>query len=158
MDPTEGPLQKKEVEQAMEGAWLSEAAWWCKWRHVGQELCGCTNRTSTPQKHTSSVCVWGTGSASPLATCTMLSVAADSVISAMSRHGTIHLVTLEYAKRFHECLISETHEDYLREERLNVCKVAAHLVRVNPLLIRGQANRHQSAECEMEGLDYCDAD
>jgi len=78
--PEDGIVIEEAFESLSEGAWLSEAVWWCYWFHVG---------TASANTHT-----------------LLLRIPPESVLETMLRDPPITAVALEYGVRFHEYLIS----------------------------------------------------
>eukprot|EP00403_Amphidinium_massartii_P007630 CAMPEP_0178384750 /NCGR_PEP_ID=MMETSP0689_2-20121128/7676_1 /TAXON_ID=160604 /ORGANISM="Amphidinium massartii, Strain CS-259" /LENGTH=736 /DNA_ID=CAMNT_0020005007 /DNA_START=244 /DNA_END=2454 /DNA_ORIENTATION=+ len=67
------------VEDLHEGAWISEAAWWCHWFHVG--------------------------TACALSPTTLLSLPAETVLSTMYRDPVVCAISIEYGINFHKHII-----------------------------------------------------
>mmetsp|Transcript_40203 Transcript_40203/g.92418 ORF Transcript_40203/g.92418 Transcript_40203/m.92418 type:complete len:1161 (-) Transcript_40203:139-3621(-) len=78
--PSDGLVYEEESDVLVEGAWISEASWWCYWSHVG---------TACAQQQ-----------------CTLVTVPAETVLETMQRDASIIAVTLEYGIRFHKYIIT----------------------------------------------------
>jgi len=77
-----------------QGSWLCEATWWCLWCHVGD---------ATARAHS-----------------TLLSVQPKAVVSAMSQNLTIHAITVEYARLFHQNVVQSWEKYFKLPTDLNV--------------------------------------
>eukprot|EP00403_Amphidinium_massartii_P004077 CAMPEP_0178377218 /NCGR_PEP_ID=MMETSP0689_2-20121128/3807_1 /TAXON_ID=160604 /ORGANISM="Amphidinium massartii, Strain CS-259" /LENGTH=1012 /DNA_ID=CAMNT_0019997269 /DNA_START=47 /DNA_END=3085 /DNA_ORIENTATION=+ len=77
----EGYVDEEVLEELEEGTWISEAAWWCHWRHVG--------------------------TSAALRPATLLSVPTDTVMAAMKRDPVVCAITIEYGIRFHRYIVQE---------------------------------------------------
>mmetsp|Transcript_11897 Transcript_11897/g.27739 ORF Transcript_11897/g.27739 Transcript_11897/m.27739 type:complete len:1107 (+) Transcript_11897:188-3508(+) len=78
--PMGDSMEHEDREELHEGAWISEAAWWCYWHHVGT---ACAHKPST-----------------------LLNLPADTVLHAMHLNPVVCAITIEYGIRFHSYIVS----------------------------------------------------
>jgi len=78
-NPAEGFVEEEVSEQLSEGTWISEAAWWCYWFHVGTACAGCPT--------------------------TIISLPAETVLFTMRRNPVVCAISIEYGIRFHNYVV-----------------------------------------------------
>jgi CRP-like cAMP-binding protein len=77
-EPSTSAVTGRTVQKVPKGAWISAAALWCEWIHVGQAVA-----------HTTTKLMW---------------VNAEGVFDTMTRHSLVHDISLRYARSFQQRL------------------------------------------------------
>jgi hypothetical protein len=79
-EPSTSAVTGRTVQKVPKGAWISAAALWCQWIHVGQAVA-----------HTTTELMW---------------VNAEGVFNTMTRHSLVHDISLRYARSFQQRLFA----------------------------------------------------